>query len=65
MLAVPNSGRLPRILRKRTSDIPIIVFSAYSSVPSAVSAVKAGANEFLSSADLDVDALYSDGFMRK
>ncbi len=57
-MAMPHSDGIDLAGRVREcSDVPIIVFSAYGSVPSAVSAVKAGANEFLSSADLDVDAL--------
>ncbi len=57
-MAMPHSDGIDLAGRIREcSEVPIIVFSAYGSVPSAVSAVKAGANEFLSSADLDVDAL--------
>ena len=57
-MAMPQSDGIDLTGRIREcSDVPIIVFSAYGSVPAAVSAVKAGASEFLSSADLDVDAL--------
>lgn len=57
-MAMPRSDGidLTRRIRER-SDVPVIVFSAYASVPTAVSAVKAGASEFLASCDLDVDAL--------
>lgn len=57
-MSMPRSDGIELAGRIREcSDVPVIVFSAYGSVPTAVSALKAGANDFISSADLDVDAL--------
>ncbi len=42
---------------RRHSEVPVIVFSGFGSVQSAAEAIKAGAQEFISSLDVEVDEL--------
>ena len=42
---------------RRHSEVPVVVFSGYGSVQSATEAIKAGAQEFISSLDVEVDEL--------
>lgn len=57
-LVMPRSDGLDLLGRIRgQSEVPVILFTAYGSVESAVSALKAGADEFVVSPDIDVDEL--------
>jgi DNA-binding NtrC family response regulator len=57
-LVMPRSDGLDLLGRIRSrSDVPVILFTARGSVESAASAFKAGADEFVSSPDVGVEAL--------
>ncbi len=57
-MAMPRSDGLDLLGRIRSeSDVPVIVFTAYGTVDTAVSALKLGANEFVSSAKLEADEI--------
>jgi two-component system response regulator GlrR len=57
-LRMPRCGGLELLERVRTcSSIPVIILTAFGDVPTAVRAVKGGAEEFLSFDGLDVDQL--------
>lgn len=57
-MAMPRSDGLDLLGRiRRESDVPVIVFTAYGTVDTAVSALKLGADEFLSSAKLEADEI--------
>lgn len=57
-LRMPRCGGLELLERVRTrSSIPVIILTAYGDVPTAVRAMKGGAEEFLSFDGLDVDEL--------
>lgn len=54
-MVMPRADGLDLLTRVRNcSDIPLIMFTAFDSIKSAVSAVKGGANEFLSSDDMEI-----------
>lgn len=55
MPKVDGQDLLTRI--RAASDVPVILFSAQASMAAAVSALKAGAEDFVSSADMDVEDL--------
>lgn len=53
-MVMPSSDGMELLNRVRAhSEVPVIMFSAYGSVDTAVSALKAGADEFVASSDLD------------
>jgi DNA-binding NtrC family response regulator len=57
-MVMPRSDGLDLLGRIRAqSEVPVVLFTAYGSVESAVSALKAGADEFVVSPDVDVDEL--------
>lgn len=56
MMPRSNGQSLLERIRLR-SDVPVILFSAFGSVDRAVTALKAGADDFVSSCDNDVDSL--------
>ena len=57
-MVMPHSDGMELLSRIRSrSEIPVIVFTAYGSVETAVSALKAGADEFVSSDGLEVEDL--------
>lgn len=57
-MAMPRCDGLELLRRIRTrSDVPVIVFSGYGSVESAADAFKAGADDFVSSLDLENEDL--------
>ncbi len=57
-MVMPRSDGLDLLSRIRTrSDVPVILFTARGSVQSAASAFKAGADEFVSSPDVEVEDL--------
>ncbi len=54
-MVMPRADGFDLLTRVRNcSDIPLIMFTAFDSIKSAVSAVKGGANEFLSSNDMEI-----------
>ncbi|HCN19084.1 MAG: transcriptional regulator [Planctomycetes bacterium RIFCSPHIGHO2_02_FULL_50_42] len=57
-MKLPGLGALSLIeeIRKKDSDIPVVVMTAYSSVENAVAAIKKGAEEYLTK-PLDIGAL--------
>lgn len=57
-MKLPGLGALSLIeeIRKKDSDIPVVVMTAYSSVENAVAAIKKGAEEYLTK-PLDISAL--------
>ncbi len=57
-LVMPRSDGHELLTRiRRRSDVPVILFSARGSMEAAVSALKAGADDFVSSADMEVEDL--------
>jgi two-component system NtrC family response regulator/two-component system response regulator HydG len=57
-MAMPRCDGLELLRRIRAqSDVPVIVFSGYGSVESAADAFKAGADDFVSSLDLESEEL--------
>ncbi len=57
-MVMPHSDGMELLNRVRAhSEVPVIMFTAYGSVESAVSALKAGADEFVASADVELDEL--------
>ena len=59
-MAMPRCDGLELLRRIRSqSDVPVIVFSGYGSVESAADAFKAGADDFVSSLDLENEELVS------
>jgi len=56
-MKLPGLGALSLIeeIRKKDSDIPVVVMTAYSSVENAVAAIKKGAEEYLTK-PLDIGA---------
>ena len=56
MMPRANGQDLLERIRLR-SDVPVILFSAYGSVETAVAALKAGADDFVSSDGIDIDGL--------
>lgn len=57
-MVMPRSDGIDLLARIRSrSDVPVIMFTAYGSVSSAVSALKAGADEFVASPDVDLGDL--------
>ncbi len=57
-MKMPHSDGMELLSRIRSrSETPVIMFTAYGTVDTAVSALKAGANEFVSSVDANVDEL--------
>lgn len=59
-MAMPRCDGLELLRRIRSqSDVPVIVFSGYGSVESAADAFKAGADDFLSSLDMETEDLIS------
>ena len=55
-MMMPKCDGLELLSRIRThSEVPVIVFSGYGSVQTAAEAIKAGAQEFISSLDVEVD----------
>ncbi len=57
-MVMPHSDGMELLSRIRSrSETPVIVFTAYGSVETAVSALKAGADEFVSSVGLEVEDL--------
>jgi DNA-binding NtrC family response regulator len=59
-MVMPRSDGLDLLGRIRAhSEVPVVVFTAYGSVESAISALKGGAAEFVVSPDVDVDELVS------
>jgi DNA-binding NtrC family response regulator len=57
-LVMPNSDGMELLQRVRThSEVPVIMFTAYGSVDTAVAALKSGADEFVASSDLDCEEL--------
>jgi len=57
-LMMPRSSGQDLLERIRLrSDVPVILFSAYGSVETAVAALKAGADDFVSSSGIDIDDL--------
>jgi DNA-binding NtrC family response regulator len=54
-MVMPRSDGMDLLGRIRScSDVPVIMFTAHGSIESAVSAVKEGANEFISSDRMDI-----------
>ncbi|MCH2185239.1 response regulator [Myxococcota bacterium] len=59
-LSMPQSDGLELLSRIRgSSEVPVILFSAYGTVQSTAAAFKAGAHDFLSSTEVDIDDLVS------
>jgi len=59
-MVMPRSDGLDLLGRIRAqSEVPVVVFTAYGSVESAISALKGGAAEFVVSPDVEVDELVS------
>ena len=57
-VAMPRSDGLELLGRIRgESDVPVIVFTAYGTVDAAVSALKSGADEFVSSEQLEPEEI--------
>jgi DNA-binding NtrC family response regulator len=57
-MVMPRSDGIDLVGRIRArSDVPIIVFTAYGTVATAVSALKSGADEFVSSSELQLDQI--------
>ena len=57
-MVMPRSDGLDLLGRIRAqSEVPVVLFTAYGSVESAISALKAGADEFVVSPDVEVDEL--------
>jgi two-component system response regulator PilR (NtrC family) len=57
-MVMPSSDGMELLNRVRAhSEVPVIMFTAYGSVGSAVSALKAGADEFVSSSEVDCEEL--------
>jgi DNA-binding NtrC family response regulator len=57
-MVMPRSDGIDLVGRIRTrSETPVIVFTAYGTVETAVSAIKSGADEFVSSSDLSPEGL--------
>ena len=57
-MMMPKCDGFELLRRIRThSEVPVIVFSGYGSVQSAAEAIKAGAQEFISSLDIELDEL--------
>ena len=57
-MAMPRCDGLELLRRIRSqSEVPVIVFSGYGSIESATNAFKAGADEFVSSLDLEIEDL--------
>lgn len=57
-MMMPRCDGFELLRRIRThSEVPVIVFSGYGSVQSAAEAIKAGAQEFISSLDIELDEL--------
>ena len=57
-MVMPRSDGLELLSRVRArSEVPVILFTAYGSVETAVSALKSGADEFVSSSDLEIEGL--------
>jgi DNA-binding NtrC family response regulator len=57
-MAMPRCDGLELLRRIRSkSEVPVIVFSGYGSIESATDAFKAGADEFVSSLDLEIEEL--------
>ena len=57
-MVMPNSDGMDLLYRVRShSEVPVIMFTAYGSVDTAVAALKAGADEFVASSDLDFEQL--------
>ncbi len=57
-MAMPRCDGIELLRRVRSrSEVPVIVFSGHGSIDSAAEAIKAGANEFVSSLDHDIDDL--------
>jgi DNA-binding NtrC family response regulator len=57
-MMMPRCDGLELLRRIRIhSEVPVIVFSGYGSVQTAADAIKAGAQEFISSLDVEVDEL--------
>jgi DNA-binding NtrC family response regulator len=59
-MVMPRSDGLDLLGRIRAqSEVPVVLFTAHGSVESAICALKAGADEFVVSPDVDVDELVS------
>lgn len=59
-MVMPHSDGMDLLNRIRThSEVPVILFTAYGSVESAVAAIKGGADEFVVSRDVELDELVS------
>ncbi len=57
-MSMPRCDGIELLRRIRSrSDVPVIVFSGHGSVESAAEAFKAGADDFVNSLDLEIDAL--------
>lgn len=57
-LSMPHSDGLELLSRIRgSSEVPVILFSAYGTVQSTAAAFKAGAHDFLSSTEIEIDDL--------
>jgi DNA-binding NtrC family response regulator len=57
-MVMPNSDGMELLSRVRKhSEVPVIVFTAFGSVDTAVAALKAGADEFVASSNLDLEEL--------
>ncbi len=57
-MVMPRSDGIDLVGRIRTrSDVPVIVFTAYGTVETAVSALKSGADEFVSSSELQLEEI--------
>ena len=59
-LTMPHSDGLELLSRIRgSSEVPVILFSAYGTVQSTAAAFKAGAHDFLSSTEIEIEDLVS------
>jgi DNA-binding NtrC family response regulator len=57
-LAMPRCDGIELLRRiRQRSDVPVIVFSGHGSIETAAAAFKAGADDFVSSLDLEIDDL--------
>jgi len=57
-MVMPNSDGIDLLRRVRAhSEVPVVMFTAHGSVETAVAALKGGADEFITSSDVDLEEL--------